>query len=118
VYSDCAVTRGLAIINDCRLKSLEECLNTDFGADGQAALIDWTPGQGDAEEELACLEWLARRLLDLAERGRLTLILYDGSGEGRSYDQTARRKFWRRSTPLGKALLLALLGALPGTQWA
>lgn len=104
VYSDCAVTRGLAIINDCRLKPLEECLNSDFVTDGQAALIDWTPGPGDAEEELFCLELLARRLLDLADRGRLTLIIYDGSGEGRSYDRTARRRFWRRNSPLARVL--------------
>jgi hypothetical protein len=104
VYSDNAVTRGLAIINDCRLQRLADCLDTDFSKDGQAVLIDWTPGQGDAEEEAACLEWLAQRLLRLADRARLVLTLHDGSGEGRSYGGMSRHRFWRRSVPLARAL--------------
>ena len=111
VYSDHPVTRGLAIINDCRLQRLDECLNTDFGKDGQAVLIDWTPGQGDAETEAACVEWLARRLLRLAERGRLSLTLYDGSGEGRSYGGMARLRFWRRRVPLAQAMTQAMTQA-------
>mgnify|MGYP001038385277 CR=1 FL=1 len=104
VYSDNPVTRGLAIINDCRLKRLDECLKTDFGKDGQAVLIDWTPGQDDADTEAASVEWLVRRLLQLAGRGQLKLTLYDGSGEGRYYGGTARLRFWRRSVPLAQAM--------------
>jgi hypothetical protein len=111
VYSDDAVTRGLAIINDCRLKRLEECLSTELSRDGQAVLIDWTAGGGDAGEELLGVEGLAGRLLRLAERGQLTLILYDGSGQGRSYGRLARHRFWRRSSPLA---LAGKSGALPG----
>jgi hypothetical protein len=104
VYSDNAVTRGLAIINDCRLKPLEDCLNGDFSNDGQAVLIDWTAGTGDAEQESSVLEWLTRRLLHMAGRGRLALTLYDGGGEGRFYGGLARLRFWRRSAPLAQVL--------------
>jgi hypothetical protein len=104
VYSDTAVTRGLAIINDCRLKPLEDCLNGYFGNDGQTVLIDWTAGTGDAEQEASLLEWLTRRLLHMAGRGRLALTLYDGGGEGRFYGGLARLRFWRRGTPLAQVL--------------
>lgn len=105
VYSDDAVSRGLAIINDCRLKRLEEVLDADFAGDGQAVLIDWTVGPGAAQAEALRLEGLAARLLELADRGQLSLTLCDGGGRGRSYGATSRYRFWRRPVPLARALL-------------
>jgi len=104
VYSDDAVSRGLAIINDCRLKRLEESLELDFANDGQAVLIDWVPGQSGAEQEALRIESLAARLLELADRGRLALTLYDGNGQGSSYGATSRYRFWRRGMPLARVL--------------
>jgi hypothetical protein len=40
----------------------------------------------------------------MAHRGMLRLTLYNGSGQGRYYDKTARRRFWRRRVPLTQAL--------------
>jgi hypothetical protein len=108
VYSDHPVSRGLAIINDFRLKRLAEAANTDFSDDGQAVLIDWAaPNPGSETEpigELASLEVLVGRLLDEARRGRLVLTLYDGSGRGRSFGAPARRRFWRRNRRLAELL--------------
>jgi hypothetical protein len=104
VYSENPVSCGLAIINDCRVKPLAQALRGDFADDGQAVFIDWGPGPGTAEEEMFALEHLAGALLDLCDRGRLRLTLYDGSGHGRSYGPHARHRFWRRRVPLAQAL--------------
>lgn len=104
VYSENPVSRGLAIINDCRLQRLEDARKLDFSGDGNAVLIDWNPGPASAEQELAEIEWLTGRLAALAERGRLSLALYDGSGQGRTYGGLSRYRFWRRRVPLARAL--------------
>jgi hypothetical protein len=104
VYSEDPVSRGLAIINDCRIKGQLDALVTEFSTDGQAVLIDWTATSSDAEKEMALLERVVGHLLDLADHGRLELTLYDGAGEGRHYGSGNRRRFWRRRQPLSQAL--------------
>jgi hypothetical protein len=104
VYSDNAVTRGLAIINDCRTRGQLEALDSDFSEDGRVVLIDWTFAPTNAANELALLEALAGRLIDMADRRLLRLTLYEGRGRGRYYGKHARRRFWRRRVPLPQAL--------------
>ena len=104
VYSNNPVTRGLAIINDCRLKKQDWAGQGDFSRDGRTVLVDWVPASQYAAEEVEHLEALARQLLQLTDRGKITLTLYDGSGEGRFYDRSARRRFWRRKAPLTSTL--------------
>jgi hypothetical protein len=104
VYSNHPVTRGLAIINDCRLKKQSIAGHRDFSRDGQSVLIDWVPASQFAVEELEQLETLARQLIKLADEDRIELTLFDGSGEGRHYDRSARRRFWRRRAPLDSSL--------------
>jgi hypothetical protein len=104
VYSDDAVSRGLAIINDCRTLTQSEALESDFSGDSQAILIDWSLGSDGASNNIARLEQLVGGLLDLADHGQLSVTLYDGSGFGRHYGPRARRRFWRRRKPLAQAL--------------
>ena len=104
VYSNNPVTRGLAIINDCRLKKQGWAGQGNFSRDGRAVLVDWVPASQYAAEEVEHLEALARQLLQLADQGKITLTLFDGSGEGRLYDRSARRRFWRRKAPLTSTL--------------
>ena len=102
VYSNNPVTRGLAIINDCRLKIQRSAAQGDFSHDGRSILIDWVAASRYAVEELEQLENLTRQLLKQADRGRLVLRLYAGDGEGRSYDRRAHRRFWKRKAPLSR----------------
>jgi len=104
VYADGAVSRGLAIINDCRVRAQKAALEADFSDDGQVVLIDWCTGSGSDEEELILLEGLVDRLLRLADVQPMELTMYMGGGEGRCYDRAARRRFWRRSRPLPRML--------------
>jgi hypothetical protein len=104
VYSENAVTRGLAIINDCRTRRQHEALESDFADDGQAVLVDWDLGSGAPEDKMALLESLVGRMLDRADRGQLVLELYAGNGQGRIYGPRARRRFWSRRQPLSRAL--------------
>jgi hypothetical protein len=104
VYSENAVSRGLAIINDCRTKRQSEALESDFSSDGVAVLVDWSLGSDDAENEMALLESLVGSLLNRADRGQLVLKIYEGKGQGRVYGPDARRRFWSRRKPLSQAL--------------
>lgn len=104
VYSNHPVTRGLAIINDCRLKKLDEASHGKFGSDGRSVLIDWMPATQFAQEELENLEILVRQLLEMVEGTTNTLSVFDGSGEGRVFDRHASRRFWRRKLPLSSTL--------------
>ena len=104
VYSNHPVSRGLAIINDCKLKKQGQAGLGDFSRDGHAVLVDWVPESRYAAEELEQLENLARQLLAMTEQGRIEMTLFDGSGEGRLYNRGARRRFWRRKVPLDLAL--------------
>jgi hypothetical protein len=52
VYSNHPVSRGLAIINDCRLRKQGEAGRGDFNRDGRAVLVDWSPESKYAVEEL------------------------------------------------------------------
>lgn len=107
VYSDNAVSRGLAIINDCRLKSRSEALDLDFSQDGRAVLVDWDVASTDAEAEMHALESFAGRVLDSVAGRKLVLTVYDGSGRGRSSGYWSRRRFWRRLRPLSSSLPVA-----------
>jgi hypothetical protein len=104
VYSDDAVSRGLAIINDCRLRGQSTALESDFSGDGHAVLIDWGVGSDSADSAIATLEQLVGRLLDRAHHGQVSLTLYDGNGRGCHYGPRARRRFWCRRKPLAQAL--------------
>jgi hypothetical protein len=107
VYSENAVSRGLAIINDCRTKRQSEALESDFGSDGLAVLIDWDLGSASAEDEMALLEGLVGSLVDRADRRQLVLTIYEGRGQGRVYGPNARRRFWFGRKPLSRALNVA-----------
>lgn len=100
VYSNNPVTRGLAIINDCRLKSQRRAAQSDFKRDGRSILIDWLASSRYPVEELEQLENLTRQLLIQADRNRLVLQFHAGDGEGRVYDNRSHRRFWRRKRPL------------------
>jgi hypothetical protein len=104
VYSENAVSRGLAIINDCPTKRQNEALESDFSSDGLAVLIDWGLDSNDAEIEMTLLESLVGNLLGRADRGQLVLTIYEGRGQGRVYGPDARRRFWSRRRPLSRAL--------------
>ncbi len=104
VYSDDPVSRGLAIINDCRLIDLSEALTADFESDGTSVLVDWSIGGMAPTEELALLESLAERLRPPGDRARMHLRLYDGSGRGRAFGAGVRRRFWRLTRPLSRML--------------
>lgn len=102
VYSNNPVTRGLAIINDCRLKGQRTATRSDFSRDGRSILVDWMAPSRYAVEELEQLENLTRQLLSLADQDRLVLNLYAGNGQGRLYDHRSRRRFWKRRVPLSR----------------
>mgnify|MGYP001580405354 FL=1 len=104
VYSNHPVTRGLAIINDCRLKRKSEVENTEFKDDGRSILIDWSIESRDPKRELMQIEWLSQRLLALVKPEHVALTLFDGSGQGRIYDRKSGRRFWRRNKPLNHLL--------------
>jgi hypothetical protein len=96
VFSDNAVSRGLAIINDCSIQEQSSAVLADLNGAGRSILIDWTPGLGDAQDEMALLESLVGSLLDRVDRGQMELTVYDGSGRGWTYGPGSRRRFWRR----------------------
>lgn len=100
VYSNHPVTRGLAIINDCRLKKQSMAGHRDFSRDGRSILIDWVPATQYAEEELDHLEVLARQLVEQVDEDRIAVTFFDGNGEGQFYDRRALRRFWRRRVQL------------------
>lgn len=104
VYSEDPVTRGLAIINDCRLKSLTELSRLDFSRDGRTVLIDWEVASRDPQLEMNRLENFASVLLRQVNAGETILSLYDGGGTGREFNRRAGRRFWRRIRTLEKTL--------------
>ena len=99
VYSDHPVSRGLAIINDCRLNTLQDAVGQDFGGDGRTILVDWTVAGRDALPEMERLENFSLGLLRQVRAGRAQLSLYDGNGEGREFNRRSGRRFWRRCRP-------------------
>jgi len=109
VYSNHPVTRGLAIINDCRLKKLDQASYANFSGDGRSVLIDWMPATRFAQEELENLEILVRQLLDSVEVNAITLTLFDGNGLGRIFDRSSRFRFWRRKASLVSMLSMSAI---------
>lgn len=104
VCSDDPVARGLAIVNDCRLLGQAEALAHEFDAAELPALIDWTVNGTDPDEELLRLEALVGPLQARADAGGCTVVLHDGTAEGRVYDARAHRRFWRRRKHLSRLL--------------
>jgi len=104
VYSENAVSRGLAIINDSHVKARLEALESDYANDGRVVLIDWDTGPGEAIDELMLLEKLVDRLTRRADHKQLVLTVFDGAGHGRLYGPHTRRRFWHRRRPLSRAL--------------
>ena len=102
VWSDHPVSRGLAIVNDCRLLAQGEALALDLDEVELPALIDWTVNRNDPDEEMLRLEALVAPFQARADTGRCTLALHDGSGERRVYDVRAHRRFWRRPESLAR----------------
>jgi hypothetical protein len=100
VYSNHPVTRGLAIINDCKVKSQNTAGEGRFNGDGRSILVDWVPVTAYAEEELEQLEGLTKQLLKLADEKELVLNTVPGNGAGRLYNHRSRRRFWKRRVPL------------------
>jgi len=100
VYSDNAVSRGLATINDCRMKFQSELTAADFRGDGQSILVDWTSGLSDPYRELKLLEGMANRLLERVRAGGTTLLVHCGRRNGWRFNQHSGRKFWRRRNSL------------------
>jgi len=100
VYSDNPVTRGLAIVNGCQLENLDQAVRENFSLISPAVLIDWSPATHDARREFGRLDALVGQLVAGVGRGTHSLTLLDGAGDGRVYDRAARRRFWRRRTPL------------------
>ena len=103
VYSTHSVTRGLAIINDCSMRTGDEAMASDFRRDGRSILVDWSPSSGDPAEELNLIEDLVSRLLKRVHQGHGTLSVFDGSGDGA--DLRPERQ---------PALLEAKVAAVPG----
>lgn len=104
VCSDLPVSRGLAIIHDCRLVPQANVLEGDFVEDDFPVLIDWTVGTEDPDQEMLLLESLIGPLQARSDQGLLTIALYDGSAEGRVYSAHSRRRFWHRRKPLSRVL--------------
>lgn len=100
VYSNNPVARGLAIINDCRLKRKYEAEMAQFGRDGRSILVDWSVDSRDAVEEIEHIEKLAGALLQQVVSGQAVLTLIDGGGESWIFDRSAQRRFWRRRKPI------------------
>jgi hypothetical protein len=104
VYSDNAVTRGLSIINDCRLKKRTAAEQAHFSQDGRTILIDWEAETDDPATELKRLEWLVTPLIAMVKQNQAVITLYDGSGQGRMLDRSLQKRIWRRRKPLFRLL--------------
>ena len=102
VYSDHPVSRGLATINDCRLKHQSELSAVDFGSDGQSILVDWVSGSDDPYHELNLLEELANRLLAELYSLATEFEVYCGKRNGWRFKRQSGRKFWRRIRSLSE----------------
>jgi hypothetical protein len=107
VYSDHPVTRGLAIINDCKWFAIEEFRPGRIRPDGRSVLVDWQPRSADAASELGSLERIVGELLRAVRDQDIVLRLLEADGQGREFDRHAGRRFWRRKRKLGAGLLSA-----------
>jgi hypothetical protein len=102
VYSDNPVTRGLAIINDYRLRKQTDAEDVRFVHDGQSILVDWNARSRDPKQELDRLELFVKRLLGKVRSGSIELVFYCGKSEGWRYSRNSGRRFWRYRHRLGK----------------
>ncbi len=108
VYSDHPVTRGLAVINDCRFRKQPEVKPVNFNHDGQSILVDWTLKSRDPKQELDRLERFVQQLLGQVRDGSIELVFYCGKNEGWRYGWWSGRRFWRFRQPLGEILFSSL----------
>lgn len=102
VYSDNPVSRGLATINDCRLKHQSELGSVDFSRDGESILVDWSPVTGEPFSEVKRLEKLADQLLTQLGSPVSELEVYCGKRNGWRFNRRNHRKFWRRRRSLAE----------------
>ncbi len=102
VYTDNAVTRGLAIISDYRLRKQTLAEKVRFDRDEQSILVDWTVGGREPMKELDRLEHFVERLLEEVRGGSIELVFYCGKNKGWRYRRSSGRKFWCYRRPLGK----------------
>ncbi len=109
VYSDHPVTRGLAVINDYRLRNQLEIKQVNINNDGQSILVDWIVGPRDPKQELDSLERFVQQLLGKVRDGSVELfVFYGGISEGWRYGRCSGWRFWRFRQPLGKISFCSL----------
>lgn len=104
VYSDHPVSRGLALLHDCELKSLTAAETDDFREAGQKILIDWSQPISNPDQELQQLEHLADRLLQRVRQQAVSVSLCAPGLGGWLYDRRAALCFWKRRKPLSAFL--------------
>lgn len=104
VFADDAVSRGLGIISDCRVRPLQEFADANLAEVGETVLVDWQADPVAAESALAELESMAGRLVKLVASRQVELLVYDGGGTGRCFGRSESRRFWRRRRRLSSAL--------------
>jgi hypothetical protein len=102
VISDNPVSRGLATINDCRLKHQSEASEMSFERDGSSILVDWSFGPGDPFRQLKLLESLADRLLAELHSEAAELEVYCGRQNGWRFKRRTGRRFWLRIRSLAE----------------
>jgi hypothetical protein len=101
VYSDQAVSRGLALVHDCELRGLAMAERTHFSIEAakggtEEILIDWTSARASAAERLLQLETLVSQLLAEVKHKGYILDVYAGNGSRWTFDRRCARRFWRR----------------------
>jgi len=100
VYSDHPVTRGLAAINECRLRRQGEFDFDGLGTDDQSLLIDWTTDPSQPEDSLFEFESFLDRLLKGMSNRSDRLILYCGRRDGWRFRSSRYWRWWRRTRTL------------------
>jgi len=104
VYSSHPVTRGLAILHQCRLNTLEQAAPGRWAKGGHHWLVDWQPESRSAHLELDRLEQVVQGLQVEVQTAGSSLTLFDGRGRGWHFDRRTRLRFWKRTVPLTSAL--------------
>jgi len=101
VYSDHPVSKGLALLNSCRLDGLEKLADGLPGGDQATDLmIDWTPQQGDLLSQLRQVESLAAVLLDRISHNKMQAGIVVGNGSAWHVSRVSTLRFWQRKIPV------------------
>jgi hypothetical protein len=96
VYSDQPVSRGLASINDCKLRPQDQFDPCRLDSGERSILVDWTADLEQPENSLVELESLVWRTLDVLVPKVDRLVLYCGRQDGWTFDSSCNRRWWRR----------------------